>query len=297
MDAALLPAFAGPYEPPMIYRTAALLSLMLLSACSAAKPPASTAGGGVVSLDYCADQMVLGLVPPDQILAVSPEADSDSMFSAPRARGIARVRPILEDIVKLRPRYAVRLYGGAPALDRQLAAAGVRVIELGAPSALAEVPAELARVGKILGTERQAAILINGWKSDLAALPRPAPVGQRPKLLYITPGDVTTGQDGFVGDLINRAGFRSVRNEDGWGSLPLESMVRQPPDVVLRAFFDNVRYQQDHWSSSAHPRLGQMIAGRPTVTAAGSALGCGNWLAGGTIRQLSSLHARLERRK
>lgn len=283
----------------MIARAVALLPLLLLFACStgqrpSAVQPETTKGDGVVSLDYCADQMMLGLVPRDRILAVSPEADSDSAFSAPRARGVARVRPILEDVIRLRPRYVLRLYGGSPGIDRQLAAAGVKVIQLQSPSSLAEVPVELQRVGALLGTERQAAALVAGWHANLSALPVKTASAERPTLLYITPGDVTTGQDGFVGDLIQTAGFRSVRSAPGWGSLPLEAMVRRPPDAVLRAFFDNVRYRQDHWSSSSHPRLKQMIKGLPTVTAAGSALGCGNWLAGHTIRQLSTLHSALD---
>lgn len=279
----------------VINRAAALLPLMLLTACSAAQPSTVPVRGGVVALDYCADQMLLGLVPRDRILAVSPEAASDGVFSAPRARGMARVRPMLEDIVRLRPRYALRLYGGAPGIDRQLAAAGITVIQLKSPTSLAEVPAELARIGHLLGTEQRAGELIEGWEANLAILAVPAPAERRPRLLYMTPGDVTTGQDGFVGDMISRTGFRSVRSEAGWGSLPLEAMVRRPPDAVLRAFFDNVRYRQDHWSSSAHPRLKQILAGRPTVTAAGSGLGCGNWLAGETVRQLSALHKQLER--
>lgn len=49
------------------------------------------------------------------------------------------------------------------------------------------------------------------------------------------------------------AGYRPYRKEPGWGSLPLEQMVRGAPDAVLRGFFDNARYRQDYWTSSRHP--------------------------------------------
>lgn len=264
----------------------------MLSACSAEAGSAPAPGGGVVSLDYCADQMVLGIVPHDRILAVSPEADSDRTFSAPRARGIARARPILEELLQLRPRYAVRLYGGAPGIDRQLAAVGIKVIQLGAPNSLAEVEPELRRIGAEVDSAVLAEKRIREWRANLAAVPA-AVKGSHPTLLYVTPGDVTTGPGGFVGDVIATAGFQSVRTAPGWGSLPMEDMVRQPPDAALRAFFDSPRHRQDHWSSSSHPRLRSLLSGRPTVTAPGSALGCGNWLAGDTVRQLTELRAKM----
>jgi iron complex transport system substrate-binding protein len=269
-----------------------LVPMLLLSACSAAVGSAPAPGGGVVSLDYCADQMVLGLVPRDRILAVSPEADSDRTFSAPRARDIARSRPILEELLRLRPRYAVRLYGGAPGIDKQLAAAGITVVQLGAPNSLAEVEPELRRIGDEVGSPVLAAKRIAEWRANLAAVPA-APEGSRPTILYVTPGDVTTGPGGFVGDVIAKTGFRSVRTAPGWGSLPLEDMVRRRPDAVLRAFFDSPRHRQDHWSSSSHPRLQFLLAGRPMVSAPGSALGCGNWLAGDTVRQMGELRAKM----
>jgi iron complex transport system substrate-binding protein len=273
-----------------------LVPMVLLSACSAAEGSAPAPGGGVVSLDYCADQMVLGLVPRGRILAVSPEADSDPTFSAPRAKDIARARPILEELLQLRPRYAVRLYGGAPGIDRQLAAVGITVIQLGAPNSLGEVEPELRRIGAEVDSPALAAKRIAEWRANLAAVPG-APEGSRPTILYVTPGDVTTGPGGFVGDVLAKTGFQSVRAAPGWGSLPLEDIVRRPPDAVLRAFFDSPRHRQDHWSSSAHPRLSELLADRPMVTAPGSAFGCGNWLAGNTVRQLGEMRAKMGMRQ
>ena len=270
-------------------RCAIGLAALALAGCNAAPPAAAPRPlRGVVSLDYCADQMVLGLVPRADIRAVSPEADSDASFSAPRARGIARVRPSLEEIASLRPRYVVRMYGGAPGIDRQLAALGITVIQLDFASKLADIPPELQRVGAALDAAPQAARLRRSFLTTLAAAQAARP-GRAPSLLYITPGDVTTGPDSLVGDVIRAAGFRSVRQTPGWGSIPLEAMVRRPPDAVLHAFFDSPRYRQDRWASSAHPRLRSLLAGIPSATVPGSTLGCGNWLAGDAIAALVQL--------
>ena len=273
----------------MMRRAAILIGVLMLAGCSQAVPrPAPPPLRGVVSLDYCADQMVLGLVPRGQVRAVSPEVDSDPSFAAPRAVSLPRLRPTLEEIAAVRPRYAVRLYGGAPGIDRQLAALGIRVVQLQPANSLAEVPAELARVGEALDASPTAAARIAAFNAAVAK-GSTAIVANSPTLLYTTPGDVTTGSDGFVGDLIRTAGFQSVRHASGWGSLPLEAMVRRPPDAVLRAFFDSQRYQQDRWSSSAHPRLRQLTRAVPTLTVPGSAIACGNWLAGDAVTALARL--------
>ncbi len=271
-----------------------MLAALALAGCGSTPPPSPPAPlRGVVSLDYCADQMVLGLVPRSDIRAVSPEADSDASFSARRAQGIARVRPSLEEIAALRPRYAVRMYGGTPGIDRQLAALGITVVQLNFATKLADIAPELQRIGVALDAAPHAARLRQDFRAKVAAAQKTVP-NRPPSLLYITPGDVTTGPDSFVGEVIRAAGFRPIRKEAGWGSIPVEAMVRRPPDAVLRAFFDSPRYRQDRWSSSAHPRLQRLLAGVPTATVPGSALGCGNWLAGDAIAALTELRQSID---
>src|SRR3546814_20703329 len=69
--------------------------------------------------------------PPPFRSAGSFEADSDTSFAVPRALGIERLRPQLEDIVAARPAVVVRSYGGDARLDGQLNAMGIRVVRLG----------------------------------------------------------------------------------------------------------------------------------------------------------------------
>lgn len=273
----------------MIRGSAIFIAATALAGCGAPlSRPAPAPLHGTVSLDYCADQMVLGLLPRADIRAVSPEADSDTAFSAPRARTIPRIRPSLEEIAALRPRYVVRMYGGASGIESQLAALGITLVQLRPANSLADVPAELTRVGAMLQVKPRASKLIAEFAGVMTET-RSHPDAVRPTLLYTTPGDVTTGNDGFVGNVIHAAGFRSIRSTPGWGSLPLEAMVRRPPDAVLRAFYDSPRYRQDRWSSSAHPRLRDLTAAVPTATVPGSALACGNWLAGDALVALSRL--------
>lgn len=263
---------------------AAFAMLVVLTGCQQRAPLPERQG--VASIDYCADQMALGLLPKDQIRAVSFEADSDTSFSAPRAKGLRRLRPQLEDIVALRPAVVVRSYGGGPKLDRQLEAVGIRVVQLGYAGTLAEVRADVMRVGGELGADRQAARLIAGLDAELAAAQRQPVHGGT--ALYVTPGDVTTGPGSLVAEAMGAAGYTPYRETPGWGSLPLEQMVRRPPDVVFRAFFDSARYRQDYWTSSRHPVVAGAARKAIDVEVPGAWVSCGNWLIGHAVARLAA---------
>lgn len=267
-------------------RTAAALAMLaVLTGCQQRAPLPERRG--VVSIDYCADQMALGLLPKDRIRAVSFEADSDASFSAPRAKGLMRLRPQIEDIIALRPAVVVRSYGGGPKLDRQLEAVGIRVVQLGYAGTLDEVRADVLRVGQELDADERAAALIAGFDTELAAAKRrPAHGGTA---LYVTPGDVTTGPGSLVAEAIGAAGYRPYRETPGWGSLPLEQMVRRPPDVVFRAFFDSARYRQDYWTSSRHPVVADATRKAIDVEVPGAWVSCGNWMIGHAVAQLAAV--------
>lgn len=262
---------------------AALVMLAALTGCQQRAPLPQPRG--VASIDYCADQMVLGLLPKDQVRAVSFEADSDASFSAPRADGIARLRPQLEDIVRLRPAVVVRSYGGGPHLDRQLGALGIRVVQLGYAGTLDDVRTDVLRVGTELEATDSARAHIKAFDAELAAA-RQA-MQPRGTALYVTPGDVTTGPGSLVAEVMSAAGYAPYRRTPGWGSLPLEEMVRRPPDVVFRAFFDSARYRQDYWTSSRHPVVIEASRRARDVEVPGAWIACGNWLTGHAVAALA----------
>lgn len=263
---------------------AALTMLAALTGCQQRSPLPERRG--VVSIDFCADQIALGLLPREQLRAVSVEVDSDASFAAPRARNIPRLRPQLEDIIALRPAVVVRSYGGAPQLDRQLRALGIRVVQLGFPMTLEDVRSDVLRVGSELGAGVQAHALIAGFDAELDA-PQPQ-ASDRKTALYVTPGDVTTGPGSLVAEVITAAGFTPYRQTPGWGSLPLEAMVRRKPDVVFRSFFDSARYQQDRWTSSRHPIVTKASHDAVDIEVPGAWLACGNWLTGHAVKALAA---------
>ncbi|MEZ5998409.1 MAG: hypothetical protein R3B98_06925 [Hyphomonas sp.] len=82
-----------------------LVAMMVVAPALAEKPR-------VVSLDYCADQFVLGLADREQILAVSKDAEKPFSHLRDRAAGLPKVRAAAEDVVALKPDIVVRSWGG-----------------------------------------------------------------------------------------------------------------------------------------------------------------------------------------
>src|SRR3546814_14862677 len=117
-----------------MHRAAALAILAALAGCQPRAPlPALR---GVASIDFCADQMVLGLLPKAKIRAVSFEADSDTSFAVPPAPGIERLRPQPEDIVAPRPAVAAPPSRGDAPPHRQFHPTGHPGVRPGFPPPL-----------------------------------------------------------------------------------------------------------------------------------------------------------------
>ncbi|MEQ1509039.1 MAG: ABC transporter substrate-binding protein [Sphingopyxis sp.] len=270
----------------LVIACAAVASLLLYG-CAPLQPKAR--GERIISIDYCADQMLLGLVARGRIAAVSIEADNDSAYAAPLARGLPRVRADAESILALRPTMVVRSYAGGPRLEAALARAGVRVHTLPYVTTLNDVDAAMTSSGRALHAERAAAERLGAWRRSLARA-RAQPRG-RGTALYMTPGDVTSGPGSFVAQLIDAAGYASYDTRPGWNRLPVEAIAAHPPSIVMRAFFDSKANEQDHWSSARHRVLGRALAERPSVDITGGEIACGNWLSGRALDRLSNAPA------
>lgn len=281
-----------------LYFSLYLAAATTLAACHPAAPSPTTPGAAgtgpdatpdrIVSLDYCADQMLLGLVDRRRIAAVSRDVASDPLFSEPLARGLPRVRPDVERVLAMRPTLVVRSYGGGPRMEAALRRAGIPVFTLPYADDIPAIRRAITASGAALGAPDAAARRLSDLDAALAAAAAAKTTDHVPHrtALYVTPGDVTTGPDSLVGRLIATAGLSSYEPRPGWHRLPMEKLVSHSPDLVVRGFYDSPMHQQDRWSSSSHRLLRASLASVPQVSIPGSEIACGNWLAGNALRRL-----------
>ncbi len=246
----------------------------------------------MVSIDYCADQTVLGLVPYRQIAAISREADSDPGYARPRAHGLRRIRPDAEAILALRPTLVVRSYAGGARFDTVMARAGVRVVTLPYAASLSDIGPSIGTTATMLGQEARGHGLRAAWDAALRrahALPR-----RNLRALYMTPGDVTSGPDSLIMAMAAAAGLKPYVTRAGWHPLPVEALQYRAPDIVLRGFFDSPAYQQDRWAASRHAGAKQALRRAISVDIPGYALACGNWTATDALNAMADAAQRAE---
>ena len=237
----------------------------------------------VVSLDYCADQFVLGLADRDQILAVSHHATRDFSQLRERAEGLSQVRALAEDVIALQPDLVIRSWGGDARALEFYERVGIDVVQVGyAPDfdGAARVTRDIA---KALGQTERGEELVKGldWQAPETG----------DTALYLTPGGVTAGQGTMVDAIMGAAGLENTVDQQGWVSLPLETLVQAPPQRVLAAFFGFDEDTASNWSLSRHPVMRRILKDAETVEMTEARLTCPAWFVADEARALEGAFA------
>lgn len=223
----------------------------------------------IVSLDYCADQFVLALADKEQILALSKDAERQFSYLRDKAAGIPKVRAAAEDVVALNPDIVVRSWGGdvrALALYQRF---GIRTVQIGYADDVESTGNLLREVAVAIGQTKRA-------ETILAAAPKPAAPSGR-KALYVTPGGVSAGGGTMIESIMTHAGLENANTGTGWTSLPLESLVMEPPGLMLAAFFGFDDDATDRWSVSRHPVMQRLMAQARVIDMDEARVSCGGW--------------------
>jgi len=256
--------------------------LLLLGFCAGAHgEPAAR----VVSLDYCADQYVLELLPRASILALSPDAEQDFAYHREQAAGLPTVRPVAEDVLALRPTLVVRSYGGGPLALAFFERAGIPVVQVPYADDIAAIRTAVTTVAEALGVAERGVAVVADMDERLAAV-EGAASGQ--SALYLSAGGATSGPGTLVHALLEAAGFANYETRPGWHSVPLERLAGAEPDVVVASFFGGAAERTAWWSAMRHPVAREQLESRPTVLLPGALTACGAWFAVDAVERLAA---------
>ena len=266
--------------------TLALTVCIFLAACT--EPPlVRSTGRGIVSLDYCADQFVLGLARPRDILAVSPDAGAAFSYMRAVAAGLPTVRPRAEDVLALRPDLVVRSYGGGPNARAFFERAGVPVLQIGFADDIDGARAVIRHAARGLGAPERGEWLIGEMDARLRAARVHAP-GTR--ALYMTPAGYTAGPGTLVDDLFAAAGLDNFQSRPGWRPLPLERLAYERPDLVAEAAFGEGTSHDDAWTAFRHPVARRAARSVPAAVIDGATTSCGAWFLADAVAALAAVH-------
>ncbi len=241
-----------------------------------------TAAPRIVSLDECADQYVLGLVPREQIAAVSSKAALPDSYYRDRVRGLRQIRPNAESVLALRPDIVVRTWGGDARLLRMLGEDGIQVVTINDVTTFDQARAELHRAGDAMGVDARAQAEAERFQ---AALDDIRPIGLDRTVLYYTPGGYSAGPDTMVGEMLRKLAFRLETQDKGFFALSPEVILSLHPDVFALGFYDDV-YEMRR-SPGRNPLVSRLIAATPHFTLPRRALACSGWYSAYDLRVLS----------
>ncbi len=260
----------------------ALVTLIL--AVLAISGAADTTPQRVISLDYCADQYVLKMLPRESIAAVSPDAVSAFSYMREQAVGVPTVRPIAEDVIALQPDLIVRSYGGGPNATRFFEAAGYEVVQVPYVNGVASIAPTVLQMAQSLGVPARGQAIVARMNDRLQRI---AEGHQTKTALYVTPFGATSGPDTMIHDMLDTAGLANFERQSGWREIDLERLAYEQPDVVAAAFFDARGVAPERWSAMRHPIARRQLAERETVYLQGAWTSCSSWFLVDAIEALA----------
>ena len=155
---------------------------------------------------------------------------SDEPAAAKTLPKVGGMQPNIEKIVALRPDVVLATTtGNHPNLAPALAAVKIPLFVV-RTDRLDEVPRAMERVASILGVRTNAA---EELRAAIARQKRTR--ARRPRLLFVVWADplYVAGRDTFSDDLLRLTGAENIVTITGWPQYSLESLVANPPDLIL----------------------------------------------------------------
>lgn len=188
----------------------------------------------IVSLNLCADQLVLALADREQIAGLTRNAAKPEMSAeAARARGLRILGTSAEEILEIRPDLVI----GAPvrrsAALGALRSQGYRTVDLKAANDLADIYAAIRETAVAVGHPARGDAMIARMSRELAALPR---LGRGKVAAYYQRRGYLTGAGTLIDDLMRRLGLVNLASRLGKSALSqvsIEEMVAARPDYII----------------------------------------------------------------
>lgn len=213
--------------------------LLLLAGCSGqpAIPPS-----GIVSNNPCIDGVLAEIAAPGQIAAISAYSHDPASSSAPLAWSLRlpAIGTTAEEIIAAKPRLVLTGNLASQGTNAALAKLGVPMVAMGVPASVAESVGQIRTLAVALNQKAAGEELvarIERWSSDAPLSPAPSPLrGVASSAIIWQSGGFVPGKGSLQDELLTRAGFRNASARYGlgqWGQLPLEVLMRNPPDVIF----------------------------------------------------------------
>lgn len=286
----------GPFYGRCASAVASALLLTAAFVTGAAAEPARPAR--IVSLDLCADQILIELVARRRISAVTHLAADPSVSAiAEKARGYPVTRGAAEDVLQHDPDLVLAGPYGVSSTVSLLQRVGRNVVIVPLASDLDGVRRAIRTVADATGDAEAGTAMIAAFDTRLATIaretaasPAPAPTA----LVYQVGGSISL--EGTLADAaLAAAGFTNAgRNfvHARGGQVPLEALVAHPPDLLVLAS-PPLAYRTIVADNLRHPALRQLTQRVASIELPWRLWLCGTAHVGDAIEELAAARRRL----
>jgi len=219
----------------------------------------AAAGPRIASLNLCADQYVLALADPDQILSLSPDAhDPVLSYAAQDAKAYPITNGSAEAIAALGPDIVFANPYGRDGTKSLLRGLGMTVIELEVAQDFAAIKRQTRIIAEALEQTKRGEALIAAMERELDALPKP---DDRPVMVNLQRRGFIAGQGTLIDAVMAHAGFDNLATRlfgSGVRQVSLEAVIFHEPDYLL---FNQAKTQAEDWGTMLlkHPALDRLF--------------------------------------
>ncbi|UNK81273.1 ABC transporter substrate-binding protein [Sphingopyxis granuli] len=250
-------------------------------AAPAATPPA--ASQRVVSLNLCADQLLIALADRDRIAGLTRNATDPGMSAAAAAaRGLPLIRNTAEQILVAAPDLVVGMPASGSAAVAALPHGSFRTLDLPTANSFDVIRRTIRLTATALGHPARGEALIARMERDLAGVPRP---GRGRVAAYYQRRGYMTGTGTLIDEMMGRVGLVNLAAKLGkppLSQLSLEEMVAANPDfLIVESASDTITDQGSEMLH--HPAL----RGIPRLSVPEAWTVCGGPAYGPAVRRLA----------
>jgi len=212
------------------------LSTFFYSVSTIAKPQR------VVSLNLCADQLLMELLEPSSLVGITQLAsDSSASFLYKKASDFHQHNDRIEEVMALKPDLIIVGAFTSTATNQMLDQLGYKVVKLGLPKTVEEIIQQIAFLGKQVGQPQRANKLIEAMRRDITGLTSLNESTPDLRAVVYYANGFSAGKETIVNEILRLAGLKNIAAETGMAyiaPLSLESLLASKPDVLLLGRLD-----------------------------------------------------------
>ncbi len=255
-----------------LYLLAVICFALPFSGCSQYHPVSQQQQGGlmqqpqrIVSLTLETDEILLSLVAPERIAALTYLADDEGISNVTQAakQVQGRIKTDAESIIAVKPDLVITSNWQSPEIIKSLKEAGIPVYVYKTPSTIEQIKQVVHELAHLVGEEQKGAEIVSVMERDLNEISsriKDVPLDQKVTVMRYTLIGATDGKGSLFDDMCQYAGVINGVSQTGAGTYELlskEKVIAVNPNMLILPTWDAngkieaQRFKEDIQSDSA----------------------------------------------